>query len=1159
MPVNERLNMMLDSVPLACTLRDKDFKILDCNEEAVRLFGVKDKREFRERFSELSPEYQPDGQLSAELAAKNIQKAYEEGKYVFEWVHRTVDGTLFPAEITLIHVGAESNDYTTMGYTRDLREQKRMMEEIEKRDLLLQTVNQAASILLRSEKNSFDANLQRCLGLIGAVVGADRVAIWRNYLRDGRLNFLQIHEWVSGEARVNECLLVDTSYDLLSGWEEALSRGDCVSSLVRDMSPEERALLSPDGILSLFAVPVFSQEGKFWGVVCFDNCHEERIYSETEKSILRSGSHLIANALLRHAMTRNLHETTTLLQTVLANHPGLIWYVDREGRITLFNGMFLDKLGIAPERIAGKSLNDVPPSLMHREIVDNIRKTFAEGEQEWISKTEAGIFHLRTSPVYGGDGNLAGVVGSVDEITEIIRLQDELKDALDKANEANAQKNVAVNSLENIMNSIDAMIYTTVPETGEILFINKYMQNQLKKSNDEVNGDRCYKVFRGQDQFCDFCPCYRLNDEPEAKIVWDAYEPSIGRHIRHSDCLIDWPNGKKVHLQHAVDITELVDAKEAAEQSNRSKSVFIAQMSHEIRTPISAILGISEIQLRDERLSADAEEGFRRVYDSGNLLLNIINDILDFSKIDAGKMEIVPHKYDIPSLVNDTVQLCLLRFESKPVAFNVQVSEDTPLELIGDELRLRQILDNLLSNAFKYSDTGEVRLSVAVEPGSVDETVMLVFRVSDTGQGMTKEQIVRIFDEYSRFNMRINSGIPGTGLGMSITKRLIEMMGGEIFVESEIGRGTVFTVRLPQKICGSVACGAEVAERLRNFSFSSTTITKRTQIIYEYMPYGRVLVVDDVESNLYVAKGLLMPYGLSIETAKSGAEALEKIKNGNIYDVVFMDHMMPVMDGVKATSILRNSGYIQPIVALTANAMSGQAEMFLSNGFDRFISKPIDSRELDLVLKDLIRDKKPPEILGAAQRMKHKADIAPRKDLTELAEYFIMDAEDIIKVLENIYAKIHDLDDTDIESYTTAVHGIKSALRNIGETKLSEFAFELEKAGEARNFDVIFDETPALIENLKSLIAKLKPQEIKGAGEAPRDDRLYLQEKLYEFRAACEAFYISATETVLNDLKQRTWPREIDEAINEISASLLRGEFKKIMSIAEKITNTPNN
>jgi signal transduction histidine kinase/CheY-like chemotaxis protein len=750
-------------------------------------------------------------------------------------------------------------------------------------------------------------------------------------------------------------------------------------------------------------------------------------------------------------------------------------------------------------------------------------------------------------------------VGNADEIKEVIRLQDELKDALDKVTEANIMKDLAVRTVKNILNSLDALIYISVPDTGEILFVNDHMKKQFGRDDEDLIGEYCYKVFRGLDQICDFCPCYRLAEEPEAKIVWDENISLLKRCIRHFDCLIDWSDGKKAHLQHAIDIEELVHARELAEQSNHAKSVFIAQMSHEIRTPMNAILGISEIQLRDEQLSGAAEEGFRKIYDSGNLLLNIINDILDLSKIDAEKMEIIPGKYDIPSLVNDTVQLCRWHFEGKPIDFILQVDENTPLELIGDRMRIRQILNNMLSNAFKYTDAGEVRLAVAAEPGSTDGTVVLVLTVSDTGQGMSQEQIGNIFNEYARFNMDRNIGIPGTGLGMPITKRLLDMMGGGISIESEIGKGSTFTVRLPQKSCGAAACGADLAESLRDFSFNSAIITRNAQIVREHMPYGRVLVVDDVESNLYVARGLLIPYELRVDTAKSAFEAIENIKRGNVYDIVFMDHMMPVMDGLEATKILRDFGYENPIIALTANAMSGQSEMFLSNGFDRFISKPIDSRELDLVLRELIRDRKPPEIVEAAQRERNVPDTAPQKDSAELERYFVMDAKEGIKVLEDIYAKIDSLDDADAVLFATTIHGLKSALANIGETKLSEFAFELEKAGQTRKLNVVIDKTPAFIKKLEALIAKFKPKEVRGAAPVSREDRLYLKEKLHELRTACETFNIRAAETVLTDLKQKTWPQEIVEAINEISVNLLRGEFKKVVSMAGKFTNTPDN
>jgi len=217
---------------------------------------------------------------------------------------------------------------------------------------------------------------------------------------------------------------------------------------------------------------------------------------------------------------------------------------------------------------------------------------------------------------------------------------------------------------------------------------------------------------------------------------------------------------------------------------------------------------------------------------------------------------------------------------------------------------------------------------------------------------------MKLFDEYTRFNMDINRTTVGAGLGMSITKRLVDLMNGKISVESELGKGTVFTVRLPQECSGSSVCGAELAGKLISSQFKSTLNFKKAQFIQEYMPYGSVLVVDDVESNLYVAKGMMLPYGLKVETVSSGFEALDKIRSGSVYDIVFMDYMMPRMDGIETTKLLRETGYTGSVIALTANAITGAAEMFMKTGFDGFISKPIDSRELNFILNEFIRDRR---------------------------------------------------------------------------------------------------------------------------------------------------------------------------------------------------------
>ena len=612
-----------------------------------------------------------------------------------------------------------------------------------------------------------------------------------------------------------------------------------------------------------------------------------------------------------------------------------------------------------------------------------------------------------------------------------------------------------------------------------------------------------------------------------------------------------------------TDITDLVDAKEAAEAANKAKSDFLSTMSHEIRTPMNAILGITDIQLQNERLDTNIREALERIHVSGDTLLGIINDILDLSKIESGKLELAVDKYELASLISDTAQLNMMRIGSKPIEFELQIDEQLPTVLLGDELRVKQVLNNILSNAFKYTASGTVSLKITTEPvdSNTNGDLVLITVVSDTGQGMTPEQVKRLFEKYTRFNMDANRTTEGTGLGMSITQNLLDLMNGDISVESTLGIGSTFTIRIPQGRVGQTVFGASLAKSLQRFSPNSRTQMRRVQIMREPMPYGRVLIVDDVETNIYVAKGLLTSYGLQIDSANSGYETIEKIKNGKTYDIVFMDHMMPKMDGIEATKRLRNMGYKGSIVALTANAVAGQADIFLGNGFNDFISKPIDIRQLNTVLNKLIRDKQPIEVLEAARSQVAGIkgqygcdDKVPAQDAGTkmIIEAFLRDAHKAVSALETIIEKGSVYDEDDMRTYVIFVHGMKSALANIGNNELSAVARNLEALGRSGDAETVLTETPAFLASLRGIVADLTVTEESDSDGTTDEDPSLLLEKLLAMKAACAEYDKKNTRAIIAELKDKKWSTPTRELLNTVSEHLLHSSFDEGIAAIEQ-------
>jgi len=395
---------------------------------------------------------------------------------------------------------------------------------------------------------------------------------------------------------------------------------------------------------------------------------------------------------------------------------------------------------------------------------------------------------------------------------------------------------------------------------------------------------------------------------------------------------------------------------EALEEAGRAKSRFLARMSHEVRTPITAVLGISEILLREKKVPPDLDEAFTKIYNSSKTLLGVVNNILDFSKIESGNMVLLSREYEVASLLSDIAGLHVLFLEHKNVDFELHVDEKLPTRLQGDATRAKEIIDNLLSNAFKYTNSGSVDMSLRREDVD-DNNIILVIEIKDTGIGMTPEQIEAIKDEYVRFSDDESSYVSGAGLGIPIVYSLVQMMNATIEYSSEVGKGTTVTISIPQKISGSEILGQSLARNLENFEVGVLSSKEELEFVPEQMPYGRVLVVDDVGTNLYVAEAMLKSFGLTVDMCESGLDAIDKVKSGEIYDVIFMDQMMPEMDGVEATKKLRDMGYYHPIVALTANAVKGQSDAFTNSGLSGFMTKPIDINILNSFLVKYVKNK----------------------------------------------------------------------------------------------------------------------------------------------------------------------------------------------------------
>jgi PAS domain S-box-containing protein len=856
-------------------------------------------------------------------------------------------------------------------FRRKRNEGKRLEEQVQKRTAelerqheLMSVVNETAKVLLDSGAGDYFSAIIETIKMICRTVEVDHVYLWQNQRKDnGKLCYKQVCKWIR-EGMVDDYSLLVFSYEeTLPSWENLLAEGKSVTGLLDSFPEIERRHLAAYNVQSVLAVPIFVNDA-FWGFVSFDNVNNQKVYDEAEENVLQSWGLLAVGAIERGRIALKMQNTLTKMEAIISNYNGIIWSIDNERIITNFNGQYLKTIGIDSSSVEGKKLENTRLKENYLQT-DVVEKTFRNGPQDWISDIDDKVLHSFTTPLFDKTGKILGIVGSTNDVTEMIRLQRDLSTAV-----------------------------------------------------------------------------------------------------------------------------------EAAQAASVSKSRFLANMSHEMRTPLNAIIGFSEMELNTADLTEDSIINIERIYSAGVNLLGIINDILDISKIESGKFTLTPIVYDVPSMINDTINLNMVRIGSKPIQFSLHIDGTVPSKLEGDELRLKQIFNNLLSNAIKYTDTGSVDWFIStVREGN---RVKVTSTVKDTGKGISEEDQKKLFSDYFQTDLKANYHVEGTGLGLSITLNMIKLMGGTIKVESEFRKGSAFTVEFYQETVGDEVIGDELAATLSQFRYAIQRRSENKKLARADMSYAAVLVVDDVVTNLDVARGILKPYKMTVECAKSGQEAINRVREEKVrYDAIFMDHMMPGMDGIEAVRIIRNeigTEYAKtvPIIALTANAVVGNDALFLGNGFQAFLSKPIDIQRLDQILRQWVRNREKESSIKmktveteVKETTSSKTLTIPGINIENTLPRFNNDQEFYLRVLtsfvnntpviiENIKKTFNNLSPAEnLDIYQIAVHSLKGSSRGVGADELGNIAEKLEKAVKQKDTAYIEANTVPFIEAAEVLIATL--------------------------------------------------------------------------------------
>lgn len=623
--------------------------------------------------------------------------------------------------------------------------------------------------------------------------------------------------------------------------------------------------------------------------------------------------------------------------------------------------------------------------------------------------------------------------------------------------------------------------------------------------------------------------------------VSNGYSESVAKNERLLKREIEYEQRRNEELVAAK--TEAEGAKAEAVQANEAKERFLANMSHEIRTPINAVLGMNEMILRESR-EANIKEYAMDIQIAGRNLLSLINDILDFSKINSGKLEIVPVEYDFSSMVHDVVNMIYLKAQAKDLKLNIEVDSGLPSTLYGDDVRIRQVLLNILSNAVKYTHQGSVYLRIGGR--TQGDVVSLDFEVEDTGIGIKAEDISKLFVEFERIEEKRNRSIEGTGLGMNITTQILDLMGSRLQVESEYGKGSRFYFTLEQKVINGEPIG-DLEQRIRRVSEEFTYDVTFTA------PEAKVLVVDDNSTNCKVFQNLLKETKIHIDVAQSGKECLRMVGQ-NAYDLIFLDYMMPEMNGIETLHQMKAMedypSKAAKVVALTADAVVGAKEMYLNAGFDDYLSKPVLPDKLERMLRrHLPEELVVMEAKGGAASTDETDLVLPDVEGLDWAygRMHLPETELLVDTVKDFYGSLESQADTlqkyfeakDVENYRIFVHSMKSSGALIGIIPLAGMAKVLEGAAREGNWDVVermhgifLSEWLGYKEKLSSLCQEKEQEKVKV------EDGQIMLAYLEMLRVAMEDLDIDRADEMMDNLKKYEYPDGAGEDLKSLETAV---------------------